>query len=469
MRFLRLTHLLLGLALLAWAGVSAASLTCEETCEVQKQKAFHRERPKCECGSGYHRPCQPGSYYAHTASMCIFVSREVFTHREAEEFCAKRFVNSGFLAFVENWDESYDISHYVWNDLKQGVEGDETFFWTSGKFSTSTRTEEKFWLYEYHNSYFAEVPETLFPDKDSTRDDAETDGRHCIAGHTEDYGRLHARDCSEKLPAVCYYYRDTAGWYCKTVEGMVGTLFRKKCYYQYSAPVPYATEGEKYTAETEKYYRTWFEARDECRRLGLGARLASVHDEATHEKLTELSLGRETKLSQYYESTWIGLQTGCVYNEAHNETCGVVSGGCYWPDGERPCKQGGDGGGCVYQCSTTYTQDFLGRWEDDSEYNHTESRKFWALKEPNADPYPTACGADYSSQNSAYCSRGYEGHSDRREHCAQIFPASEDQLAGGMKYYARKWNDYWCWRKNRGYVCQRDALRSTTGSVNDEL
>ena len=100
---MRRLRLLLGLALLTWAGVNAAS-KCEEQCKDQKLKGFHRERPKCECGSGSYQTCTNGAYYAHTPTMCIYASRE-----EAEKFCAKR-DSSGFLAFVEDWDESYHIA-----------------------------------------------------------------------------------------------------------------------------------------------------------------------------------------------------------------------------------------------------------------------------------------------------------------------------------------------------------------------
>lgn len=106
---MRLIRLLLGLTLIAWTGVNAAS-KCEEACKVQDQEGFYRERPECECGSGYYKSCTNGAYYAFSPTMCIYVSRQEFTHEEAVEFCAKRFPNSGFLAFVEHWDESYDIS-----------------------------------------------------------------------------------------------------------------------------------------------------------------------------------------------------------------------------------------------------------------------------------------------------------------------------------------------------------------------
>ncbi|KAH7709624.1 hypothetical protein AAVH_23100 [Aphelenchoides avenae] len=414
MRFLRLIHLLLGLALLAWVGVSAASLTCEETCQVQSQKGFYRERPKCECGSGYYRPCHPGSYYAHTASMCIFVSREEFTHEEAEKFCAERYEYAGFLAFVENWDESYDISHYVWNDLKQGVEGNETYFWTSGKFSRAA--SGNFWLYEYRSNYFAEIPDALLPTSDSTREDDEHDGRHCIAGHTEDYDTHHAMECNRKFPAVCYYYRETAG--CNT---------------QLRCPLP----DDRTIITPPKPRNT----------------LASVHDQATHEKLMEPSGGRRS--CRNTKNRPGSVCKSDAYNADHNDTCDVT-GGCYWPDWERPCLQSNDGGGCVYQCSTTYSHDFLGQWEDGQLYNHTESRQFWAAREPNAVIAPLWCG-------------GPGVKDDQDHHCAQIFPRNRDQFAGGMEYYAGKWNDYYYWERNRGYVCQRDALRSTTGSLNDEL
>ncbi|KAH7710728.1 macrophage mannose receptor 1 [Aphelenchoides avenae] len=443
MRPVRLTHLLLGLALLAWTGVNAALTKCEENCQIQQQKGFYRERPKCECGTGYYKSCFPGSYYAHTPTMCIYVSRQVFTHEEAEQFCAKRFESSGFLAFVEDWDESYHISHYVWNDLKNGVEGNETHFWTSGKFSRSRN--QTFWLYEYGGNYHAEIPDALFPTNDSTRKDAESSGRHCIAGHTEHYDQLHAKNCSEKLPAVCYYYRETIKWYCPVVHGMVATLFRRKCYYRHSAP-------------RIEDHKTWFESREECAKLG--AKLASVHDNATQEKLLQLSAGKET-ITNLQESTWVGLQRG------------KPGSGCWWHADERPLLKDNDPNPekGVDRCNTTYSNSFPGEWEDGRLYSVTESAQFWASDEPNEATLSGGCDQIPDEQTRAYCERGPGGKLELKpdliEHCAQMFPADEKRLTEGLRKYAGKWNDYWCYKRNRGYVCERPALRSTI--YHDEL
>ncbi|KAH7694192.1 hypothetical protein AAVH_38766, partial [Aphelenchoides avenae] len=71
----------------------------------------------------------------------------------------------------------------------------------------------------------------------------------------------------------------------------------------------------------------------------------------------------------------------------------------------------------------------------------------------------------------AYCERGPGGKLELKpdliEHCAQMFPADEKRLTEGLRKYAGKWNDYWCYKRNRGYVCERPALRSTI--YHDEL
>ncbi|KAH7721330.1 hypothetical protein AAVH_11186 [Aphelenchoides avenae] len=271
---MRLARLLLGLALLAWTAVNAVSKSCEEECTVQSQKGFYRERPKCECGSGYYKSCTDGAYYAHTPTMCIYVSREDFTHEGAENFCAKRFENSGFLAFVEDWDESYHIAHYVWNDLKQGVEGNETHYWLGGKFTELERKDEdnttrydKFWSFDYRG-YSADISYSLFSNESRTA--AEGERKHCLAGHTKDYDTLHAMECGRKFPAVCYFYRETAGQYSCPQDNGTWVLFRGKCYYRYSGATP-------------ELYKTWFQARDDCRRMN--AKLVSIHDQATNDKM----------------------------------------------------------------------------------------------------------------------------------------------------------------------------------------
>ncbi|KAH7721348.1 hypothetical protein AAVH_11204 [Aphelenchoides avenae] len=68
--------------------------------------------------------------------------------------------------------------------------------------------------------------------------------------------------------------------YCPVVNGVPWKLFREKCYYRYYAPSGInGTPAE----DAEEHYKTWFEAREECAKLG--AKLASVHDQATQEKV----------------------------------------------------------------------------------------------------------------------------------------------------------------------------------------
>ncbi|KAH7701170.1 hypothetical protein AAVH_31697 [Aphelenchoides avenae] len=140
MRRLGLLQLLL--CLVAWTrlcdGATKDTCSCKD---VEKLKGLYTDRPCNECASGHYRTCDRGSYYAHHPTMCIYVSRQDYTHEEAREMCVNRDL-TGFLAFVGGLEESYDVSHYVWNALKNGVEGNETFFWVGGKYKRYERTGE---------------------------------------------------------------------------------------------------------------------------------------------------------------------------------------------------------------------------------------------------------------------------------------------------------------------------------------
>ncbi|KAH7714240.1 hypothetical protein AAVH_18397 [Aphelenchoides avenae] len=200
---------------------------------------------------------------------------------------------TGFLAFVGGLEESYDVSHYVWNALKNGVEGNETFFWVGGKYEHLTRTDETFWHFKYRG-YYDDVPRELLPDN-ATLQQAIREGRTCLAGHTEKYTKLYPMSCDEKLPAVCYNYRQTSKHNCEQVDGKVWTLFRGKCYYVYSSP----------TNDSRAGYKTFFDAQQEC--AAMGAIVATVTDEQTFKRTLDLATGLET-IFDIDDGTWIGLQ-----------------------------------------------------------------------------------------------------------------------------------------------------------------
>ncbi|KAH7721683.1 hypothetical protein AAVH_10761 [Aphelenchoides avenae] len=138
---------------------------------------------------------------AYSSTMGIYVSRQEFMQPEAEKFCAV-VDHSGFVAFVESIENSYHVAHFVWNDLKNGVEGNETYLWTSGKFGFSERIKQSSWLYEYRG-YNANDPETLFSSESRTV--TEKEEGDCLDGHTKNYGSLYVQNCGENLLAVCYY------------------------------------------------------------------------------------------------------------------------------------------------------------------------------------------------------------------------------------------------------------------------
>ncbi|KAH7710733.1 hypothetical protein AAVH_21994 [Aphelenchoides avenae] len=257
------------------------------------------------------------------------------------------------------------------------------------------------------------------------------------------------------------------GVYCPlVVNGVSWTLFRGRCYHRYTAPFGIEQSSAE---DIEEHYKTWFEAREEC--ANLGAKLASVHDQATHEKLLQLIAGNESVTSQQ-ETTWIGLQVGIPEKVALYNPKGVVGfeyeTGCYWPTGMRPRLEENDPNpeNAVDECSVTYDDTFRGQWEDGQRYNEAESAAFWGPDEPN-DYWKKNCEDDckkieVDEQSRAYCERGACGKPDRRQHCAQILPADEKQIDANlpkMRQAAGKWLDYWCWMKNRGYICERPARR----------
>ncbi|KAH7702099.1 hypothetical protein AAVH_30753, partial [Aphelenchoides avenae] len=203
--------------------------------------------------------------------MCIYAThRDDFTHEAADHWYTNHGLHSSsFLAFAGSLEESYDISHFVWNSLKNGVEGNETYFWLGGKHKFYERTNQTFWLFEYRG-YYDEVPRELLPD-DAELEKAILENRTCLAGHTEKYMKLYPMHCDEKFPAVCYSYRQTAKHFCEQVAGKVWTLFQGKCFYVYSSP-----------SKDREGYISYFDAQQKC--IEMNATLATVTDEATFKR-----------------------------------------------------------------------------------------------------------------------------------------------------------------------------------------
>ncbi|KAH7704324.1 hypothetical protein AAVH_28493 [Aphelenchoides avenae] len=282
---------------------------------------------------------------------------------------------------------------------------------------------------------------------------------------------------------------NSSGVYCPAVNGVPWALFRENCYYRY-----YASFGIKGTSYdyAQKQYRTWFEARAACAKLG--AKLASVHDQATQEMLLQLVAVNET-LTSLEETTWIGLQVGILEEVGiEGEDGNIVryenQTGCYWPSGVRPRLAKNDlcPENAVVECSITYNDTFRGRWEDGRLYDEDESADFWSPEEPNQrerdrgySSSPNCNGKKISvdGQSKAYCERGVDGEPDPLQHCALILPPEEKQMqikGEDKNLTAGKWVDYWCWMKVRGYICERPAKRSdgseditvTSGGVETE-
>ncbi|KAH7704318.1 hypothetical protein AAVH_28487 [Aphelenchoides avenae] len=270
---------------------------------------------------------------------------------------------------------------------------------------------------------------------------------------------------------------NASGVYCPTVNGISWTLFREKCYYRYYAP--FGIKGTS-AEDGQTYYKTWFEARAECAKIG--AKLASVHDQATQEMLLQLIAVNET-LTSLDETTWIGLQEGTLDEVGVEDRNGTIvryenQTGCYWPAGVRPRLAKNDlcPENAVDECSITYNDTFQGLWEDGKLYDEDESADFWSPEEPNQRRRDDddSSGVDHcigkkfrvDKQSKAYCQRGVGGKWDQLQHCALILPPEEKmmQIRGdndpGTRLVPGKWVDYWCWMKLRGYICERPAKRS---------
>ncbi|KAH7708321.1 hypothetical protein AAVH_24438 [Aphelenchoides avenae] len=405
---------------------------------------LHPDRPCNECATGYYLPCTDGAYYAHHPTMCIYATRqEDFTHDAADDWCINHGLHgSSFLAFVGSLEESYDISHFVWNSLKNGVEGNETYFWLGGKYKYLGRTKQTLWLFEYRG-YYDIVPRELLPD-DAELEKAISEGRTCLAGHTENYTKLYPMSCDVKLPAVCYSYRQTAKHFCEQKAGKVWTLFQGKCYYVYSSP----TKTKDYAD-----YKTFFDAQRECG--AMDAIVATVTDEATFKRTLDLATGLE-KIVDIDDATWIGLQLS-----------GKGYGGIYYyADGTK----------------RNFDEHFPGAWEDGTPYDAGALKHFWAIDtERRSNNQPNEIEVGEGSDALDECDDPKIKPSDRhlcwrdkRQHCTQIFPGGTKEMVSATcndcGYFSNKWNDRWCYFRQRGYICQRDAVSEEDPyRLNDEL
>ncbi|KAH7718151.1 hypothetical protein AAVH_14423 [Aphelenchoides avenae] len=238
-------------------------------------------------------------------------------------------------------------------------------------------------------------------------------------------------ECKRKSHAVCYYYRENSGQYHCPQDDRTWMLFRGKCYYRY-----------------------YGQAQDDLRQTSAGNEVIKGWDEAT----------------------WIELQTRCYFDKTNQLQ---VFPRCYWNDGERRRIDESDRDPtAVDRCSRIFSDIFPGQWEDRRRYNHTKAAHFRAPNEPNQKPMErrekclnsTRVGSMpvEHGQSRAYCLRGVNGTADFYEHCAQIFPAHDRQIADGwMSGCGMKRNDVYCFSRKRGYICERNAVKST--SAKDEL
>ncbi|KAH7687829.1 hypothetical protein AAVH_40618, partial [Aphelenchoides avenae] len=292
------------------------------------------------------------------------------------------------------------------------------------------------------------------------------ENRTCLAGHTENHTKLHPLHCDENLHAVCYNYRQTPKHYCEQVDGKRWTLFQGKCFYVYSSP----------TNDSRAGYKTFFDAQQEC--AAMGAIVATVTDEQTFKRTLDLATGLET-IFDIDDGTWIGLQLS-----------GRGFGGIYYyPNGttrifkkfrDPPTKRGA-------LPPTVPPGETEGWWEDGTPYDDTDVvlRRFWAHMDdgwvPGDWPWDPPTHVEWDQPNEEELKNkkstddpclyhrekipqtGYNLErckKDKFQHCTQIFPGSvkDTPTCASCKAYGYKWNDRWCYFRQRGYICQRDAV-----------
>ncbi|KAH7713097.1 hypothetical protein AAVH_19542 [Aphelenchoides avenae] len=429
---MRLTQVLLCVIVVLWINAYFAVGSCKCP-DSGKQHGFFTDSPCNECPTGRIRSCSRGSSVAFYDTVCIYASKKMYTHAAARMMCSDS-DGGGFLAFATNLTESQHISGYVRKDLKLS-EGNETYYWLGGKHKYIERTNQTFWLFEYRG-YYENVNDSLLPED---IDKAIAEGRACLSGHTKNHTTLHARPCSEQLPAVCYNYRNVAKHFCRQDFDKDWTLFQGKCYYAYSAP----------TSKVNETYKTYFDAQTECKEMG--AILATVTDAATFKKTLDLATGLET-IMKPNDASWIGLQLSA---KGH--------------------------GGIYYNITDGTSRNFTkgqveGWWEDGTPYDSKVLKPFWASGQPDEKELIDSTRPELIQWR---CSiwRKYEllpanynqerCNEDRFQHCAQIFPSGS--IANCPKYHpkpqAEDWHadnpgkliDNWCYFLQRGYICQRDA------------
>ncbi|KAH7693364.1 hypothetical protein AAVH_39602 [Aphelenchoides avenae] len=130
-------------------------------------------------------------------------------------------------------------------------------------------------------------------------------------------------------------------------------------------------------------------------------------------------------------------------------------------------------GGIYYNITDGTTRKFTeghveGWWEDGTPYDAKTLKSFWAAGQPDEEPHipsgyqPQIVGACNTYANvHPWLPHDYNlgrCYADRFQHCAQIFPsgsiaACKDCIASNVG----KWSDNWCYFRQRGYICQRDA------------
>ncbi|KAH7689509.1 hypothetical protein AAVH_40492 [Aphelenchoides avenae] len=277
--------------------------------------------------------------------------------------------------------------------------------------------------------------------------------------------------CDEKLPAVCYNYRQTSKHNCEQVDGKVWTLFQGKCFYVYSSPTSNRSIG----------YKTFFDAQKECKKMG--AIVATVADEATFKRTLDLATGAE-KILGIDDGTWIGLQLS-----------GMGYGGIYYNITDGTTRNFEEQRTKVKnQVDEPWPPEKIeGWWEDGTRYDGKELKRFWAhmverLRDIWGLPYtyewdqPNEEELADKHNNDQPCSffpdnvpEGYNRDRcdiDKLQHCTQIFPGSTEAVTdcSMCKAYGYKWNDRWCYFLQRGYICQRDADSvKDPYRLNDEL
>lgn len=99
-----------------------------------------------------------------------------------------------------------------------------------------------------------------------------------------------------------------------------------------------------------------------------------------------------------------------------------------------------------------------GWWEDGAPYDAKALKSFWAVGQPDEESFIEYGDCNFYA-NWGTLPRDYRDrcYADRFQHCTRVFPGGSIAACPWCNSsIVGKWDDYWCYIRQRGYICQRD-------------